>query len=196
MGNCRSKGQEVEQSMHNEDALNRQQNHNNYNTQYDHQQPQDEIVTSQIRSHRLENASSSSNDRPYAYDNSEQTCSPANSSHSHNLSSERHNVSSASDNDTVINSTRAEVSDLLDRINAFEGVSENDKNYKYLDEMLTRCILRLDNIECTGSEDRSNRKQAIYGVNQAISILERKLAINSDMKRLDKNLCENDVDKQ
>lgn len=91
-------------------------------------------------------------------------------------------------NEVVIDSTRAEVSDLLKRIHQFEGTSSDDKNYKYLDEMLTRCILKLDQVECNNMEDRNTRKEAIQGVNEAIAILERKLAINSDIKEVQINL--------
>lgn len=94
-------------------------------------------------------------------------------------------------NEDVIDSTRAEVNDLLGGINEFQGTTENDMNYRYLDEMLTRCMLKLDNIECNSSSDRSSRKEAIRGVNKAISILEKKLEINSDIKKLEFNLTEN-----
>lgn len=93
-------------------------------------------------------------------------------------------------NENVIESIRAEVSSLLERVEEFQGTTDNDKNYRYLDEMLTRCILKLDHIECNNLSDRSSRKEAVEGVNQAISILERKLAINSDIKKLAANLSE------
>lgn len=93
-------------------------------------------------------------------------------------------------NEAVIESIKAEVNSLLKRIDEFQGITDNDKNYKYLDEMLTRCILKLDRIECNNLSDRSNRKEAIEGVNQAISILERKLEINSDIKKLASNLLD------
>lgn len=90
--------------------------------------------------------------------------------------------------EAVIETTRLEVSNLLVGINQFEGVSQDDKTYRYYDEMLTRCILNLDQIECETSQDRLNRKEAIRGVNDAISILERKLAINSEIKALESDL--------
>ena len=88
----------------------------------------------------------------------------------------------------MIDATKAEVDGLLEMIHHFQGTSSDDKNYRYLDEMLTRCILKLDQIECNSMEDRNDRKEAIRGVNQAISILERKLAINTDIKNLEMNL--------
>lgn len=87
-------------------------------------------------------------------------------------------------NDDVIGSTKEEVYCLLELVQEFEGTTENDKNYRYLDEMLMRCILRLDKIECNNAQERNDRKEAISGVNQAISILERKLQINSEIREL------------
>lgn len=54
--------------------------------------------------------------------------------------------------------------------------------------MLTRCMLKLDNIECNNVEDRNNRKQIIVSVNQAIAVLERKVVNNSDMMQLESDL--------
>lgn len=102
-----------------------------------------------------------------------------------------HSTSTSDTNENVISATKAEVSSLLEGIQDFQGTSEKDKNYMYLDEMLTRCILRLDNIECNNTQDRGNRKETIRGVNQAISILERKLEFNSDIKKLETNLSNN-----
>lgn len=93
-------------------------------------------------------------------------------------------------NENVIESIRAEANSLLKRIEEFQGTTDSDKNYRYLDEMLTRCILRLDNIECNNLSDRTGRKEAVDVVNQAISILERKLEINSDIKKLAANLLD------
>lgn len=99
--------------------------------------------------------------------------------------------SSSTSNMDVIDSTRAEVNDLLRGINEFQGTTETDMNYRYLDEMLTRCMLKLDNLECNSSTDRTNRKDTIRCVNKAIYILEKKLEINSDIKKLESNLSEN-----
>lgn len=90
-------------------------------------------------------------------------------------------------------STRAEICGLLWGIEQFQGTTENDKQYKYLDEMLTRCFIKLDEIECNNLADRDNRKQAIKGINKALAILERKLEINSDIRRLENDLTNSDL---
>lgn len=90
----------------------------------------------------------------------------------------------------VIDSTKVEVRCLLERIHEFYGTSENDKNYRYVDEMLTRCILKLDQLNCNNVAERICRKTAITGVNQAITILEKKLEFNSDVKKLENKLSE------
>lgn len=89
-----------------------------------------------------------------------------------------------------IDSTKAEVGELLTNIDQFRGTTENDNQYRYLDEMLTRCILKLDTIECHNSADRDKRKSVVVGTNKAISILERKLELNSDIKDLENRLKE------
>lgn len=105
-----------------------------------------------------------------------------------NHSDDQDNVIEISVEHQLITSTRAELNLILKGIHQFQGTTESDKNYRYLDEMLTRCILDLDKIQCNNMKDRSNRKQAIKDINQAISILERKLEINSDIKGLESNL--------
>lgn len=115
----------------------------------------------------------------------EKGCSLGNGNHCMNS-----NRKTSTSNEALIDSIRGEVSNLLERISKFQGNSESDKNYRFLDEMLTRCILNLDKIKCQDSRDRGNRKQAISEVNQAISILERKLEINLDIKKLELNLAD------
>lgn len=88
-------------------------------------------------------------------------------------------------NVSVINAIKVEVNQLLGGIHSFKGTTETDKNYRYLDEMLTRCILKLDKLNCSNLVERGNRKETIKGVNQAITILERKLEINSDITNLE-----------
>lgn len=95
-------------------------------------------------------------------------------------------------NQAAIGDTKFEVTVLLRKISSFEGVNESDNNYRYLDEMLTRCILNLDNVECDSMDDRKCRKETINGVNQAISVLERKMVFNSELKSLKEKLSISD----
>lgn len=68
-----------------------------------------------------------------------------------------------------------EVEKLETEINTF-AANGQDKQYRYLDEMLTRCMIRLDNIETEGKEDiRQARKRAINAVQQMVRILETKV---------------------
>lgn len=52
---------------------------------------------------------------------------------------------------------------------------KNDKQYLYLDEMLTRNLIKLDNIETEGKENiRQARKEAIRCIQKCIAVLESK----------------------
>ncbi|GAB1610833.1 BAG domain-containing protein Samui-like [Argonauta hians] len=59
-------------------------------------------------------------------------------------------------------------------VNSFRG-SKTDKNYKYLEEMLTRMLLKLDNVQA-GSDDniRQARKHAVNTITQTLDLLELK----------------------
>ncbi|XP_030746095.1 BAG domain-containing protein Samui isoform X2 [Sitophilus oryzae] len=84
-----------------------------------------------------------------------------------------------------------DVSSLLNQVEAFKGMPK-DKNYLYLDEMLTRNLLKLDNIDTQGQDAiRSARKEAIKCIERAISLLESKAAQNAAP-----NLEKMDVDQQ
>lgn len=74
-----------------------------------------------------------------------------------------------------------EVEELSIRVNEWKGTSRSEKEYIYLDEMLTRNLLKLDNIETEGREEvRTARKDVIRRIQAAISILESKSADSSD----------------
>ncbi|KAK3584637.1 hypothetical protein CHS0354_003922 [Potamilus streckersoni] len=64
--------------------------------------------------------------------------------------------------------------EVQDRVNAFRG-QKTDKEYKYLEEMLTRSLLKLDGIEA-GSDDeiRNARKQAVHKIQSFLDQLELK----------------------
>ncbi|GIY47680.1 BAG domain-containing protein Samui [Caerostris extrusa] len=66
------------------------------------------------------------------------------------------------------------VDDLIVRIEGYTGTGR-DKHYRFLDEMLTRCMIRLDSVDTEGREDiRNARKAAIRDVQYCIDRLEAK----------------------
>lgn len=66
------------------------------------------------------------------------------------------------------------VEDLVLRVESYSGTGR-DKHFRFLDEMLTRCMLRLDDIDTEGREDiRSARKAAVMKVQSCIDKLEVK----------------------
>ena len=63
---------------------------------------------------------------------------------------------------------------LEKQVGAFQG-EKNSKEYKCLDEMLTKSLLALDGIDSDGEEDvRQQRKESINSINNLVSILESK----------------------
>ena len=67
-----------------------------------------------------------------------------------------------------------EVESLMEKIRNFSG-SKQDKEYLYLDEMLTRHLISLDGIEPEGqSEIRQMRKESIKSVNMCLSLLDER----------------------
>jgi len=67
-----------------------------------------------------------------------------------------------------------EVESLMEKIRNFSG-SKQDKEYLYLDEMLTRHLIALDGIEPEGqSEIRQMRKESIKSVNMCLSLLDER----------------------
>ena len=62
---------------------------------------------------------------------------------------------------------------------SFSG-KQGDKEYRFLDEMLTRLLIKLDNIDSQGFEEvRMARKSSIVSVQQTVSLLESKVRKNS-----------------
>ncbi|GFO03990.1 Bag domain protein [Plakobranchus ocellatus] len=74
----------------------------------------------------------------------------------------------------IINNVVLEVKSLEDQVNSFQGTKQ-DKQYKYLEEMLTRSLLKTDSVEA-GSNDsvRQARKQTVRMIEAAINLLELK----------------------
>ena len=71
-----------------------------------------------------------------------------------------------------IQKVQKEVAELAKRIAAFEG-DKKDKEYLYLDEMLTRHMLSLDGVETNGNDElRKLRKDSIRSINSCLSMLD------------------------
>lgn len=77
-----------------------------------------------------------------------------------------------------IKAIQKDVSELMIQVEQFSG-KPRDKQYLYLDEMLTRNLIKLDNIDTQGQENiRSARKEAIKCIEKCISLLESKASAN------------------
>ena len=73
-----------------------------------------------------------------------------------------------------IDNIQREAEALLPRVQAFHG-QRNDREFLYLDEMLTRILLKLDDVE--GRDDvRQARRQAIASIQRCINLLESRVA--------------------
>ena len=81
------------------------------------------------------------------------------------------------------------VNDLVNQLEEFKG-DKNSKEYRFLDEMLTRNLLALDGIETGGRDDvRQARKESINAINRCLSVLEAK-AKNPDAEQNNEILSE------
>ncbi|KAF5269572.1 hypothetical protein FQR65_LT05910 [Abscondita terminalis] len=77
-----------------------------------------------------------------------------------------------------------DVLELMGQVEKFNG-QPKDKQYVYLDEMLTRNLLKLDNVETEGKENiRNARKEAINCIQKCISILEAKALANEQLRNV------------
>lgn len=73
---------------------------------------------------------------------------------------------------TLVANVQKDVLELKQTVDAFKG-SKSSKEYIYLDEMLTRNLLKLDNIETGGKEElRAARKEVIKLIQECINVLE------------------------
>lgn len=73
-----------------------------------------------------------------------------------------------------------EVDSLAEQVKQYSGNSRTDKEYIYLDEMLTRELIKLDDIETEGRDNvRQARKNAIKTIQETISLLESKAPLPS-----------------
>ncbi|GAB6027253.1 BCL-2-associated athanoprotein [Chamberlinius hualienensis] len=74
----------------------------------------------------------------------------------------------------AINRVSEEVEKLKEVVEKFSGV-KGDKQYMYLDEMLTRCLIALDNVFTEGNDElRAARRAMVVTVNNTIKYLEQK----------------------
>lgn len=68
-----------------------------------------------------------------------------------------------------------DVLSLMNQVEKFTGTSRKDKQYIYLDEMLTQNLLKLDTIDADGNEKvKLARRSAIKCINECITALEQK----------------------
>lgn len=78
-----------------------------------------------------------------------------------------------------IQSIQREVLNLMDQVERFTGATRKDRQYLYLDEMLTQNLLKLDTIDTEGKENiKQARREAIKCINKCISVLEAKADTN------------------
>ncbi|XP_075159767.1 BAG domain-containing protein starvin isoform X2 [Haematobia irritans] len=78
-----------------------------------------------------------------------------------------------------IQDIQRDVLELMSCVEKFTG-TRSDKEYAYLDEMLTRNLLKLDNIDTNGKESiRLARKEAIKCIQASINVLEAKAEENT-----------------
>lgn len=74
-----------------------------------------------------------------------------------------------------IQNIQREVLDLMDQVERFTGNTRKDRQYLYLDEMLTQNLLKLDTIDTEGKENiKLARREAIKCINKCIAVLEAK----------------------
>ncbi|XP_063704221.1 BAG domain-containing protein Samui [Culicoides brevitarsis] len=87
------------------------------------------------------------------------------------------------------------VLDLMTQVEQFNGKTKKDKEYIYLDEMLTQNLLRLDDVETGGKENvKLARKEAVKCINRCLSVLEAKAEAAehpSDAAPMETNVTQN-----
>lgn len=86
---------------------------------------------------------------------------------------------------SVIQAIRAQVNQILQEIVACNETSVKSKDFLRLDELLTVCILKLDDIQ--EPELRKQRKEVVQLINKCTEILERKVNLNRDIQQLASN---------
>ena len=77
----------------------------------------------------------------------------------------------------VIEDVREKTREFGAEVAALEAgaIAKTDKQYLYLEEMLMRQLIRLDNVETEGKDEiRAARKMAVKEIQEQINLLERK----------------------
>lgn len=83
-----------------------------------------------------------------------------------------------------IQNIQRDVLALMDSVDQFKGTSKRDKQYIYLDEMLTQNLLKLDQIDTEGQENiKQARREAIKCINICIAALEQKAEANAGQQQ-------------
>lgn len=78
----------------------------------------------------------------------------------------------------AIDKIKADVDGYRKAVEAFKG-EKDSKEFRYLDEMLTRCQLSLDNVQTHGDiELRKSRKQAVNDIETILKTLESKVSFS------------------
>lgn len=81
--------------------------------------------------------------------------------------------------ETALQEIGTKAIELKSAVEQFIG-TKGDKQYLYLEEMLTRLLIQLDNVDSNGQEKiRTMRREAVKTVQETIDQLERKAAAAS-----------------
>lgn len=87
-----------------------------------------------------------------------------------------------------VESIQKEVEELKHQVEAFDGRSRSDKQFLMLDELLTRKLISLDDIDTEGKEDvRQARKDTIRSIQRCISLLESRIPAVGSSEGRDEN---------
>lgn len=83
-----------------------------------------------------------------------------------------------------IQQIQRDVLDLMTKVEHFEGKGKRDKEYLWLDEMLTQNLLKLDTVNTDGQENvKLARKEAVKCINRCLSVLEAKAEASEDVNK-------------
>lgn len=93
----------------------------------------------------------------------------------------------ADENLKKIESIVSEADKIKDRVNSFTG-KKSDKEYKYLEEMLNRSILKLDGIEAGDNAGvRQARRAGVKDIQSFLDQLDLKAFVEEDVKKEEPN---------